>query len=67
MRAIIGLGASSRHQHDGRGRRGRALQARNAALGHCGELRGYLFSPPVPGDGARAIIDAYFGKVAAVA
>jgi EAL domain-containing protein (putative c-di-GMP-specific phosphodiesterase class I) len=66
VRAIIGLGASLGINTTAEGVE-TALQLEMLRSEHCGELQGYLFSPPVPGDDARAIIDAYFGKVAAVA
>ena len=66
VRAIIGLGASLGIDTTAEGVE-TALQLEMLRSEHCGELQGYLFSPPVPGDDARAIIDAYFGKSAAVA
>ena len=66
VRAIIGLGASLGINTTAEGVE-TALQLEVLRSEHCGELQGYLFSPPVPGIDALAIIDAYFGKISEVA
>lgn len=66
VRAIIGLGASLGIDTTAEGVE-TVAQLEALRNENCGELQGYLFSPPVAGDDVAGIIGAFFDEVSQVA
>ncbi|WP_160113617.1 putative bifunctional diguanylate cyclase/phosphodiesterase [Phyllobacterium salinisoli] len=66
VRAIIGLGASLGIDTTAEGVE-TAAQLERLRAEQCGELQGFLFSPPVASENVAGIIGAYFGEEKRVA
>lgn len=66
VRAIIGLGASLGIDTTAEGVE-TAAQLERLRAEQCGELQGFLFSPPVAAGNVAGIIEAFFGEGRAVA
>lgn len=66
MRAIIGLGTSLGIDTTAEGVE-TVSQLETLRLENCGELQGFLFSPPVSRDNVAGIIGAFFEEASLVA